>query len=63
MKANIDDQEGYTVLNSVTLIMKHEGVERHVKVTHEGVIIDMVRNGEVEATVSHAFDALDPEDT
>ena len=63
MRANIDDQKGYIASNSITLIMKHGDGERHVKVTDEGVIIDLVRKGEVEATVSHGFDTLDPEET
>jgi len=63
MRVFIDDAEkGCEFKNGVTIVIPHEGRERHVRITHEGVIIDMVLSGDVDSTICHEFTDLDPKD-
>jgi len=60
MKVIVDDNEkkAQKVLNGAKVVLVEDGYERHVNVTSEGIIIDIVVNGEVEATTTFEHDDL-----
>ena len=63
MEALLDGLERITVLNDVKVIIpEHGGLERHVTVTLEGIIIDLVQNGEIVHTISYAHAGIDQVD-
>ena len=58
------DGEAVTFHNDVMVVLSdridedEESVDLHVKVTHEGVITDVVKKGEVCATAAYDADCL-----
>jgi hypothetical protein len=66
MKASIDGRRAAKVLNDCKVVFASGealDLERHVTVTPEGVIVDLVNDsGEVVATRSMTHDELLPED-
>jgi hypothetical protein len=70
LKVLIDGVEGGAALNDVKVIVaSRNGFERHVTVSAEGIIEDLVRDGEVWDTMYQEHDELlatpdeDAEDT
>jgi hypothetical protein len=59
MIASIDGEKAQEVLNEVKVILG-DGRERHITITHEGIVVDLVERGEVVQTLSVAhFEMLD----
>ena len=67
IKAEVDGRDAGTALNGVKAMVPLDAVdeeggshphERHVTVTHEGVIVDIVVDGEVVATASLGWEDL-----
>lgn len=56
MLVEIDDGKQVEVLNHVKVIFGGDGRERHVTITHEGIIVDLIFAGEVEKTASRPWD-------
>lgn len=52
-----DGSTAYEVLNEVKIILG-DGRERHIAVTHEGVVVDLVEGGEIIDTQSIMHDEL-----
>lgn len=60
MIAIVDDKEpGQEVLESVTVVLG-DGRERHVKVTSEGIVVDLVEAGEVRSSLCVTHEELLP---
>lgn len=60
MKVFIDgDDRGKDALNSVCVVVNKYGRENyHVTITHEGIVVDLVVDGEVIQTMSRTHEEL-----
>lgn len=59
MMVCVDDGEYREVLNHVRVILG-DGSERHITITHEGIVIDLIEAGEVVDSQSIEHEALLP---
>lgn len=69
MRVEIDSGKARTALNAVKVIFVFDPLdppisrERHVTVTHEGIIVDIVEGGEVISSRAFEHDDLLDEET
>lgn len=57
MLAIVDGTSQIEATNDVKVVIGC-GSERHITVTHEGIIVDLVENGEITATFSITHEEL-----
>jgi len=58
---SIDGRDPSLLVNDVKVMLEEEEWDRHITITHEGVVVDLVKDGEVIATACHMHDDLAPE--
>jgi len=59
----VDHGATVRLLNSCLIILPDgPSSARHITVTHEGIVIDMVRDGEIVATATFLHDDMTPDE-